>query len=579
MKSLFRFSLIVICSTFSSFVNAATFTPTTADEFQTALTTAEANGEDDTIELPASTINVSDKAGDTTFTFSSAENFALTVTGESTETSILAGGGATDTVLRINMTGSGDISLTNLTIQNGFDTVTPGGASFSSQEGSITVDAVTFSDNVGLNGGGLAATTDTGDISITNSTFEGNAASGEGGGFNILSATGGTLTVENVDVTDNEATGSYAGGRINCRGTCNISNTTFTANSITIGPAVSTGGLSVFGNSATITLDTLTMSDNISGSDSGGLNLDLTDTSLTLSNSTFENNEAPTSGGGVKARVDGGSLTLSNNTISGNSADLVAGGILVSGLNGADIVLENNIIAENTSADTEGGASISTDGDIILVSNVIADNTSASDGAGATLSSEQTLTVTNNTIANNTSGDQGGGLFVLLDANDVTINIYNNIIRGNTATNEGDDIFVSPGIFTYTVNLFNNNFTEYCASTDCDLASLGDNQGNNLDVDPLFTDPTNGGYALQSTSPMIDVGDDAAPELPTDDIIGTLRSEGSAPDIGAYEFDQADTSGSSGGCQLRNSEAPFPAVFLVFILGITLWRIRKTLKA
>ena len=47
--SLFSFSLLLTLA--SSSAKAATFNPTTADELQTALTTAQSNGEDDTINL------------------------------------------------------------------------------------------------------------------------------------------------------------------------------------------------------------------------------------------------------------------------------------------------------------------------------------------------------------------------------------------------------------------------------------------------------------------------------------------------------------------------------------------------
>jgi hypothetical protein len=55
-----------------------------------------------------------------------------------------------------------------------------------------------------------------------------------------------------------------------------------------------------------------------------------------------------------------------------------------------------------------------------------------------------------------------------------------------------------------------------------------------LNQDPLFVDSVNNDFRLQSASPAIDHGDSLL-DVP-DDIIGTIRPQGSRWDIGAYEY-------------------------------------------
>ena len=69
---------IAALSMMPGIVQAAVFDVDNPTEFQTALTTAQANGEPDTINVAAGTYNI---ATTLTYTASATENFALTIDG------------------------------------------------------------------------------------------------------------------------------------------------------------------------------------------------------------------------------------------------------------------------------------------------------------------------------------------------------------------------------------------------------------------------------------------------------------------------------------------------------------------
>jgi hypothetical protein len=57
----------------------------------------------------------------------------------------------------------------------------------------------------------------------------------------------------------------------------------------------------------------------------------------------------------------------------------------------------------------------------------------------------------------------------------------------------------------------------------------------NFYADPLFVNAAAGNYHLQFSSPCINAGSAAVPNLPDTDLDGLPRIQGSAPDMGAYE--------------------------------------------
>ena len=91
----------------------------------------------------------------------------------------------------------------------------------------------------------------------------------------------------------------------------------------------------------------------------------------------------------------------------------------------------------------------------------------------------------------------------------------------------------------------------------------------NIDADPLFVNFATGNSRLQATSPCIDKGITATLNPPLTDLDGAARVQGSAPDMGAYEFgswfvDKASGSDTNPGIPA----APFATITRAIATGV-----------
>ncbi len=186
-------------------------------------------------------------------------------------------------------------SISGITIENGHST--SGGGIFN-HHGTLTVTNSTFSGNAASYGGGIYSDYD-GTLKVTNSTFSGNSASSLGGG--MLNASGTTITVTNSTFSGNSA-GRVGGGIFNDvnNGNLTVTNSTFSGNSASYG-----GGIyNIFGN-------------------------------LTVTNSTFSGNSAY-----AIASALGSTITVKNtllaNEPSGGNCGTVYGTLVSAGYNLSD---------------------------------------------------------------------------------------------------------------------------------------------------------------------------------------------------------------------------------------------------
>jgi|GEM_PF-537475 hypothetical protein len=198
-------------------------------------------------------------------------------------------------------------------------------------------------------------------------------------------------------------------------------------------------------------------------------------------------------GGGISCFI-GANPTLSNLIISDNQN----GGME---LYNASPILENVKIVNNSAA-YGGGINIRHESNPILENVLIADNSATTYGGGLRIEQESHPFLNHVTITNN-SCDDGGG--ILLYNSDITMT--NSIVQNNDGEN-----FLQGG--SLNVSWSNISF---------------DTEGEgNINTDPIFFDPENSDYHLQSDSPCIDAGD---PESPLD-------PDGTITDMGAFYYPQ-----------------------------------------
>ena len=265
--------------------SAATFPIANGDvaALITAITTSNANGEDDTIEL----------ATNGTYTLTAVDN---STNGPNGLPVILS-----DTGHKLVIHGNG------ATLQRSTAGGTPDFRLFQIDAGAdVTIDGLTITNgNVGSDSGG--GIYNLGTLTVSNSTISGNSAALYGGGiFNSSFGGSATLTVSNSTLSGNSA--SNGGGIYNNNGTLTITNSTLSGNS-----ASDTGG-GIFNDAF------------LGGS-----------ATLTITNSTLSGNSASGGGGGIENAASRGSATVrvSNSTLSGNSASGAAAASVMEAANWA----------------------------------------------------------------------------------------------------------------------------------------------------------------------------------------------------------------------------------------------------
>lgn len=480
---LMRIVGVALAAALASVASAATFNVTTPAEFQTALTTAQANGESDTINVSAGTYNVATN-GTLTYTAVATENFGLTIEGNDSNTRILTGGMQVP-ILRIDTTAvisdSGiSIEVRNMTFQFGNAVGTPD------------------------DGGALAILTDESLqpnefailIGVSGSVFRDNRADDDGGAIYIRGHAVEGIYLSDLTVEDNEAGGDgggayVAGGQFTTP--ISLSDIDFFTNLA----AGSGGGLLAGGfdpdtasedRNTSISLYDISFYNNVSQSVvGGGGGADVSSLDVNVAIVGFVDNTA-NMGGGLRIRPNLSSFSMVNSGFAGNTADDRGGGL----------DLGDSIFAD--------------------------------------------VTLTNNTFFANAATNRGGGISLAIDNGMGIAKIYNNIIWGNIGSFDSDDLFVDNnalGDIPAAVEIFNNVITEW------EVTPGPATSGSNIDADPLFVDIAarpNPDPRLSAGSPAIDTGDDAAPARPSTDFEFDLRpfdGDGdmtATTDIGMDEF-------------------------------------------
>ena len=411
-----------------------------------------------------------------------------------------------------------------------------GGAVQNQNQGSVTIQSSSFSENSGLNGGGFA-NEGSGLVTVESSTFTKNTAfgtalvsAGEGGGMH--SNSGGEVVVSGGSFTDNTA---FSGGGLSNEGggTVTITGTRFATNH-----ADEHGGgvLIQSGDVRMLNIDVVSNVADAAEEGGGGISysgdkvVGVVETAA-IEQSRIRDNKAKGSGGGIDSRGDG-ILSVTTTAITGNTA---ATGGAIHHVGDAPLDVTRSTLSGNF-AESGGGVFSDGDGEARVENTTISGNRAGQFGGGLLVSSR--LNIRNSTVAGNTAAsgggiNNGGGDLV----GDGSALLLNTIVAGSP----------TGGNCAGTMTSLGGNLD---SADTCRLRQLTDQPGTDPRLGPLAA---NGGptqtHALLAGSPAQEraVCTDVEP-CPTVDQRGVERPRFDAIDVGAYESELTPGGGGTQRC-------------------------------
>jgi predicted outer membrane repeat protein len=462
------------------------------------------------------------------------------------------GGGSTQVIY--NATGAGQNAT--LLVENSQFITNNGGAIASQFAGQVTVLDSTFQGNYGRNPGLLLENGSAdGWTVISGSLFVGNNATTDNGqGAAVALGSMSSVAITNTQFMSNTA--SSLGGAIfaNSYGDVTIAGSTFVGNSSNGGGAIyrsNSGNLTVIGGefrdndsgyggaiasyASPVVISGATFETN-TAADSGGAIQAGGGTNLNLSDSQFTGNTAGGNGGAIYQGF--ASMTVADSRFENNSG-ASGGAIYFNAYNGGNFSLERSLILNNEAMDSagSGGGLFVSSANYQIYESVFANNQAAHQGGGFhSYAFNASGTIRNSTFSGNSAGNSGGNL-----RHDYgTLNIVNATFVGGPGGN------LAPASGTvYAVNTIvsgGGTCTTPLTSQGHNLEngnSCGFNQGSDLiNTDPLLGPlQDNGGDTLThlpaANSPALENGDDTA--CPTIDQRGVARPQNAVCDIGAVE--------------------------------------------
>lgn len=283
-------------------------------------------------------------------------------------------------------------------------------------------------------------------------------------------------------------------------------------------------GAGAIQNLGALDLANAVVSDNTSGDLAGGIDNSGIGSTVTISGSVISNNSSASGnvGGGLVSRTETGSMTVTDSLVTGNTAPGSGRG---GGIFADDSLTLTRVTLSNNATDGEGGG-LAIDGGIATLVNVTIAGNSAPVGGG--LWARRGALGTNNITVSDNSAPTGAGVWVGNSGGQgATLTVHNSIIAKDTGGTEC--AILTPGqIGSQGHNLASDNT--------CNLTSTGDKVGQDPLLGPLQINapgriPT---MAIQPPSPSVDAGDNV--NCPAVDERGVTRPQGSACDIGAFEF-------------------------------------------
>ena len=320
------------------------------------------------------------------------------------------------------------------------------------------------SESLGNGGGGICAVGKKSDVTLDGVTVTGNKATfskkGTGAG---IEAQGGTLTVKDSTISNNEAQGN-GGGIFSAEGNeLTVSGSTIQGNKADNGGGIHTGEKRNELCETTIT-DTKIL-DNTANSGLGG-GIHVGTQNITITGSKVSGNKATGAGSQGGGIVSYGSkdITLDNTIVTDNTADTGAGLFCLS-TSGTHIVLKNNTHIDANIANAGGGGlylySLRKDAPIHLdlLDSFICKNKTNASGGGVFAYDGVVITAKNSSISNNSAAANGGGLYLLNNSGTILADLQNAFIENNSAAGWAGGVFAYNGVTLKANNtsVSNNN--------------------------------------------------------------------------------------------------------------------------
>jgi K319-like protein/copper-binding protein NosD len=306
------------------------------------------------------------------------------------------------------------------------------------------------------------------------------------------------------------------------------------------------GGVAILSSSPTVRDNIIT--DNRVCSNGAGIN-SMYGSPLIEHNRITHNGVRGCSGGwGLGVYIYGNSAAeIVGNVITENNDDgrgaVSGGGIGLFAAGSATVrgnVISRNVISGSIGCGHGGAIAIANNLQGVIVDNVIVGNKACTAAAVEWIGfgSTGSTAFVNNTVTDNDGSFGAPAVYAWgVDGRNA---IENNVItsRSGPALRCNNTVTMSPAVLVsndiFRADLPSSSYDGTCP----DQTGLN----GNISADPLFLDPANGDYRVSMNSPVIDAGNDAAPQLPTVDFAGGSRVvDGNADgidrvDIGALEY-------------------------------------------
>lgn len=425
-----------------------------------------------------------------------------------------------------------DVTLDGVTVTGNKATYSKKGtgAGIEAQGGSLTVKDSTISNNEAQGNGGGIFSAEGNVLDVSGSTIQGNKAD-NGGGIHMgeardTSKTPSKATITDTKILENEAIGSGEGG-----------------------------GVYVGGPRADATLKGCTVANNKSVSTGGGIAAKLG--TVTLDDTTVENNQAVNGGGLFHLGIAvPGSLTLQNGSIiRNNTASSMGGGLFLWGNVG--LKSDNSEISGNKALYGAGIAASQYTANFAspkleLVDTKVNNNGDANTvmGGGLYAASGVTVTSKNTKFLDNTA-NSGGGILLYLNS---SADLNNSEVGGNKATGNGGGVYV----YDATCSLTASNGTVFRENSGCRGGGIFSSGGTVTVEDSTFEKNTatdDGGAIAATQNSSLTVRNSKVLENKAADTAGGILAEKSTLEVTDSIID-GNRASLGGGLYISDIDAP-----------------------